>query len=461
MRRRPAARRGRRRRCARGRPRSAGAGRPGDRRRRADARRPGRRGRSTALRRARAGAAASTRWSASRATAWSSSSAASSDPLGRRRAWPTASAAARWSSGPTVPHLYAAGRSARAALAGLVAARAWPEAPRPVLADDLLPERVLTGDAAGPPRAGGPDLPPAGRGGRRRCSTRSRPTSSPAARSRPRPGRLFVHPNTVRYRLRRIAEITGYDPSDPREGFVLQHRRSPLGRLATTPPRPPGRTLQASCRKPLYRSRQSSSASRHRLDARRTEGLVACSSSSALVRAPRPPASSLPGSSCPASQSGCAGCPPSPGSTWSPTAPTSDAETIRDTAVAQPLIVASGPGQPAGPVRASGRGRSARSAPAPATRVGEITAAAAAGVMSAEQAMVFVRERGNAMAAASAVTPTGMSAVVGGDPDEVRGQHRAARPDRGQRQQRRAGRRRRHAGPARRPRRRPARPRPG
>ncbi len=52
--------------------------------------------------------------------------------------------------GPTVPHLYAAGRSARAALSGLVAVRAWAEAPRPVLADDLLPERVLAGD--GPAR---------------------------------------------------------------------------------------------------------------------------------------------------------------------------------------------------------------------------------------------------------------------------------------------------------------------
>src|SRR3954467_1740033 len=48
--------------------------------------------------------------------------------------------------GPTVPHLFAAGRSARAALSGLLAAPAWPDAPRPVLADDLLPERVLAGD---------------------------------------------------------------------------------------------------------------------------------------------------------------------------------------------------------------------------------------------------------------------------------------------------------------------------
>ncbi len=97
---------------------------------------------------------------------------------------------------------------------------------------------------------------------------------------------------------------------------------------------------------------------------------------------------------------------------------TSDADTIRDTAVAQPLIVGAGlvsllelfP-HPSDAFRltAAGAGHS----------VGEITAASAAGVMTAEQAMVFVRERGNAMARASAVTPTGMSAVVGGDPAEV------------------------------------------
>jgi [acyl-carrier-protein] S-malonyltransferase len=97
---------------------------------------------------------------------------------------------------------------------------------------------------------------------------------------------------------------------------------------------------------------------------------------------------------------------------------TSDAETIRDTSVAQPLIVASGlvsllalfPHPADGfKVVAVGAGHS----------VGEITAAAAAAVITAEQAMVFVRERGKAMAAASAITPTGMSAVVGGEPDEV------------------------------------------
>ncbi|NQW72295.1 MAG: acyltransferase domain-containing protein [Actinobacteria bacterium] len=97
---------------------------------------------------------------------------------------------------------------------------------------------------------------------------------------------------------------------------------------------------------------------------------------------------------------------------------TSDADTIRDTAIAQPLIVGAGlvtllslfphPGSGFSQV-AAGAGHS----------VGEITAAVGAGVLSAEQAMVFVRERGKAMAAAAAVTPTGMSAVLGGEAEAV------------------------------------------
>jgi [acyl-carrier-protein] S-malonyltransferase len=97
---------------------------------------------------------------------------------------------------------------------------------------------------------------------------------------------------------------------------------------------------------------------------------------------------------------------------------TSDADTIKDTAVAQPLIVGSGlaslralfPDPAVGP-RAVGAGAG--------HSVGEITAAAAAGAISVEAAMVFVRERGRGMAEASAATPTGMTALVGGDADEV------------------------------------------
>ena len=95
-----------------------------------------------------------------------------------------------------------------------------------------------------------------------------------------------------------------------------------------------------------------------------------------------------------------------------------DAETIRDTAIAQPLLVAAGllaalelfPHPADGyPLVGVVAGHS----------VGEITAAAGVGVLTAEQAMVFVRERGRAMAEASAATPTSMTAVIGGNAEDV------------------------------------------
>ena len=98
---------------------------------------------------------------------------------------------------------------------------------------------------------------------------------------------------------------------------------------------------------------------------------------------------------------------------------TSDADTIRDTAVAQPLIVGAGllalealyPDRP--DALASSVGVVAGHS------VGEITAAATTGVLTAQDAMNLVSLRGRAMAEASAITPTGMSAVLGGDPTEV------------------------------------------
>jgi DNA-binding PucR family transcriptional regulator len=132
--------------------------------------------------------------------------------------------------GPTVPHLFAAGRSARAALSGLLAAPAWPDAPRPVLADDLLPERVLAGDEHARRllvervyrplvAAGGSLFETASAfldgGGGLEATARV----------------LFVHPNTVRYRLGRIATETGYDLSHPREANIVRIALA-VGRLA-------------------------------------------------------------------------------------------------------------------------------------------------------------------------------------------------------------------------------------
>lgn len=98
---------------------------------------------------------------------------------------------------------------------------------------------------------------------------------------------------------------------------------------------------------------------------------------------------------------------------------TSDSETIRDTAVAQPLIVGAGL-LALEALYADRPERVATSAGVVAGHsVGEITAAAAVGVLSPHDAMTLVSVRGRAMADASAVTATGMSAVLGGDPEDV------------------------------------------
>ncbi|MGW6983787.1 ACP S-malonyltransferase [Streptomyces sp. NPDC054932] len=90
-----------------------------------------------------------------------------------------------------------------------------------------------------------------------------------------------------------------------------------------------------------------------------------------------------------------------------------DAEEIRDTAVAQPLLVA------AGLLSASALGSPAAFGAVAGHSVGEITAAAYAGVLSEADALSFVRTRGLGMAEAAAVTETGMAAVLGGDRDVV------------------------------------------
>jgi DNA-binding PucR family transcriptional regulator len=135
--------------------------------------------------------------------------------------------------GPVVADLLGAGESAAAAVAGLRAAPAWPDAPRPVLADDLLPERALSGDELARTRLVQDVYEPLLSTGTALVETLAaylEQTSSLEATARV----LFVHPNTVRYRLRRVAEVTGYTPSDPRHAFALRLALT-LGRLAGAP----------------------------------------------------------------------------------------------------------------------------------------------------------------------------------------------------------------------------------
>ena len=94
----------------------------------------------------------------------------------------------------------------------------------------------------------------------------------------------------------------------------------------------------------------------------------------------------------------------------------SDADTIRDTRIAQPLIVAAGL-LTLNALLADGRRE--RITGIAGHSVGEITAAAGAGILSAVDAVRFVRERGTAMAEAAALEPSGMSAVLGGDETEL------------------------------------------
>ncbi|MGO0577520.1 PucR family transcriptional regulator [Ornithinimicrobium panacihumi] len=130
--------------------------------------------------------------------------------------------------GPRVPHLFAAGRSVRAALSGWDASRGWPAAPTPVLADDLLAERALLGEQHARrilvSRVYGP-LREADLLGTLQTYLDCGRTLEASARQ------LFLHPNTVRYRLRKVADGVGLDPLDPRDAWVLQVSLA-LGRLS-------------------------------------------------------------------------------------------------------------------------------------------------------------------------------------------------------------------------------------
>lgn len=123
--------------------------------------------------------------------------------------------------GPMVPSLAEAGTSANAAVWALRTAQARPATPRPVQADDLLPERAIAGD----PQAVRTLLeryfePLASANGQLLTTVGAYLEFGGSLEATAKV--LDVHPNTVRYRLRKITDVLGLDPTHAREGFVLR-----------------------------------------------------------------------------------------------------------------------------------------------------------------------------------------------------------------------------------------------
>jgi len=97
----------------------------------------------------------------------------------------------------------------------------WTGAPRPVLARELLPERALLGDATAIAALEAEVMRPLADAGPALGETLDAYLDSGGA-IEACARKLFVHPNTVRYRLKRIADFTGRDPTLPRDAYVLR-----------------------------------------------------------------------------------------------------------------------------------------------------------------------------------------------------------------------------------------------
>ena len=132
--------------------------------------------------------------------------------------------------GPPAADLSHAHRSAAAALAGMRVAGAWPGAPRPVSSDDLLPERALAGDESARQQLVLEVYQPLVEAKGTLIETLDAwfdhgASVEGAARV------LFVHANTVRYRLRQVGDLTGLTPTQPRHAYTIAIALS-LGRLS-------------------------------------------------------------------------------------------------------------------------------------------------------------------------------------------------------------------------------------
>jgi DNA-binding PucR family transcriptional regulator len=123
--------------------------------------------------------------------------------------------------GPTAPMLTAAYHSASEAISGMNAVAGWSGAPRPVQARELLPERALMGDASAIVALHTDVMRPLADAGPTLTETLNAYLDCGGA-IEACARKLFVHPNTVRYRLKRITDFTGRDPTQPRDAYVLR-----------------------------------------------------------------------------------------------------------------------------------------------------------------------------------------------------------------------------------------------
>jgi len=131
--------------------------------------------------------------------------------------------------GPPAVTLVEVARSTRASFAGVVAAPAWSLTPRPVFADSLLPERVLVGDPSARERLLSIAYDPIVNAGGSLQETVA--TFLDCGRSLELSARtMFVHANTVRYRLKKVSDLTGWDVLSTRDSHVLEMAFA-LGRL--------------------------------------------------------------------------------------------------------------------------------------------------------------------------------------------------------------------------------------
>ncbi|RFZ07217.1 carbohydrate diacid transcriptional activator CdaR [Mycobacterium marinum] len=139
--------------------------------------------------------------------------------------------------GPTAPMLTAAYHSASEAISGMNAVAGWRGAPRPVLARELLPERALMGDASAIVALHTDVMRPLADAGPTLIETLDAYLDCGGA-IEACARKLFVHPNTIRYRLKRITDFTGRDPTQPRDAYVLRVAAT-VGQLNYPTP-PPG-----------------------------------------------------------------------------------------------------------------------------------------------------------------------------------------------------------------------------